>query len=402
MLEAHRTGLSSAVEGSIFAPAARARAEQLVNRTIPSMARGRRAFVLSDPPQNPIAYHALSHGMYARAVTILGNRASPRTRDTLRRLARATWLSMAPDGSTAYWGRSQGQGWTLSAAAYGLAATASSERSSAATDRRYHALAARALGRLRGYGVGPLGGHTIPALAQDQRGGLGALDPYAHTPEYAGLSLVFLNWAIPLLPRGRAEGMIAADRPMAAVLSGGSGRFATVRRGRIWFAARQGAGDLRYDFGPVAAQRLGARGWRDVIPYRPTGESSYDSAGPVLLSGGGPGLPVGHAIRVARNGRVTVRGGFRRRKRWLRKGVKFSIRPTSCGVEVAVRGRRGDRYQFSAFFPGKPSRNAARFNLPIQSSSTAGGYHSASHARLSRRRFVVEARRAQWVTMELC
>ena len=150
-----------------------------------------------------------------------------------------------------------------------------------------------------------------------------------------------------------------------------------------------------------------------MIPYRPNGGRSYDSAGPVLLNAGGPGLPVGHAIRVARDGQVTVRGGFRRRRRWLRQGVKFSIRPTTCGVEMAVRGRGGDRYEFSAFFRGtsrpaigarqaRSGRQVARFNLPIRASSTARGYHSASHARLTRGRFVVEPRRAQWVSMELC
>jgi len=319
---------------------------------------------------------------------------------------------MAPDGSVAYWGRSQGQSWTQSAAAYGLAATARERGSPAGADRRYYALAARALGRLRDYGVGPRGGHIIPALGHDRRGGVRALDPYARTPEYAGLTLIFLNWAIPLLPPGQARGRIAADRPLAAVLSEGSGRFATIRRGRVWFAAREGAGNLRYDFGPVAAQRLERGRWRDVIPYRPKGGRAYDSAGPVLQSAGGRGLPVGYATRVTRDGRVVVRGGFRRRD-WLRKGVEFVVQPTSCGVEVAVQGRAGDRYEFSAFFRGdarpaigerraRSDGEVAVFNLPIRSSSIERGYHSASDAWLTRGRFAVEARRNQWVSMELC
>lgn len=411
VLEAQRTGLRSPVYGSVLGSAARARAVRLVNQTIPSMAAGSSAYVLSDPDQNPIAYHALSHAIYARAVRLLGRDASWRARRALGRLARATWLSMAPDGSVAYWGRSQGQSWALSAAAYGLALTARERGSVAGSDRKYYALAGRALRRLRAYGVGPRGGHIIPALGNDPRGGARALDDYANAPEYAGLTLIFLNWAIPLLPPGQTGGEIAADRPLAAVLNGGSGRFATVRRARVWFSAREQAGNLRYDFGPIAAQRLERDGWRDVIPYRPKG-GGYDSAGPVLLSPSGRGLPVGDATRVSRDGRVLVRGGFRRRG-WLRKGAKFLIQPTSCGVEVAVRGRAGDRYEFSAFFRGsarpaigerraRSGGEVAAFNLPIRSSSITRGYHSASDPWLTRGRFVLEARREQWVSMELC
>ena len=412
VLEAQRSGLRSPVQGSVLGSTARARAVRLINVTIPSIAGGSSAYVLSDPAQNPIAYHALSSAMYARAVRLLGGHASWRARRTLRQLARASWLGMAPDGSVAYWGRSQGQSWAQAAAAYGLSATARERGSPTWADRRYYALAARALRRLRAYRVGPRGGHIIPALGQDRAGGVDALDPYARAPEYAGLTLVFLNWAIPLLPRHDAGGRIASDRPLAAVLSEGSGRFATVRRGRVWFAAREGAGNLQYDFGPVAAQRMERGQWREVIPYRPRGGHGYDSAGPVLRSARGAALPVGYATRVTGDGRVVVRGGFRGRG-WLRRGVRFVIQPTSCGVEVAVRGRSGDSYEFSAFFRGRASpavgerrvrsgRETVVFNVPIRSWSLKRGYHSASDAWLTRGRFVVESRRAQWISMELC
>ena len=224
-------GFSPAVEGSIFAPAARARAEQLVNRTIPSMASGRRAFVLSDPPQNPIAYHALSYGMYARAVALLGSRASA---------SNARHAAAAREGNLTHHGARRQHGVLGALPGAGLDAVGGGLRARgdrpAARDRRRPPTAGTTRSRRArwvacGYGVGPRGGHTIPALGQDQRAGLSALDPYAHTPEYAGLSLVFLNWAIPLLPRGQAGETTAADRSTTAVLSGGSGRFATVRRG---------------------------------------------------------------------------------------------------------------------------------------------------------------------------
>ena len=290
VLEAQRTALRSPVFGSVLGGAARARAVRLVNQTIPSMAAGRPAYVLSDPGSSPIAYHALSYAMYARAVLLLGRHASWRARRTLPRLARASWLSMAPDGSVAYWGRSQGQSWTLSATAYGLAVSAREHGFAGRSDPKYHALAARALRRLRAYGVGPRGGHIIPALAQDRRGAVRALDPYAHGPEYAGLTLVFLNWAIPLLPAGQAGGRVAADRPLGSVLSAGSGRFATVRRGSVWFAARERGGNLRYDFGPAAVQRLERGGWRDVIPYRPTTGSAATAPGRCCEAPAGAGF----------------------------------------------------------------------------------------------------------------
>ena len=115
---------------------------------------------------------------------------------------------------------------------------------------------------------------------------------------------------------------------------------------------------------------------------------------------------------MTREGRLVVRGGFRRRG-WLRKGVTFVIQPTSCGVEVAVYGRAGERYEFSAFFRGnarpaigeRRARSGAQvvaFNLPIRSTSVGRGYHSASDAWLTRGRFVVEAPRDEWVRMELC
>jgi|SRR5215218_3868367 len=290
VLEAQRTGLRSPIWGSVLGGAARARAVRLVNETIPSLAGGRSAYVLSDPGPNPIAYHALSYAMYARAVRLLGRHASWRARRTIRQLARASWLATAPDGSVAYWERSQGQSWTLSATAYGLAVSARERGSPARSDRRYHALAARALGRLRAYGVGPRGGHIIPALGQDRRGAVRALDPYAHGPGYAGLALVFLNWAIPLLPADRAGGRVAADRPLGSVLSAGSGRFATVRRGSVWFAARERGGNLRYDFGPAAVQRLERGGWRDVIPYRPTTGSAATAPGRCCEAPAGAGF----------------------------------------------------------------------------------------------------------------
>jgi hypothetical protein len=91
----------------------------LINRRIPAMARKNavatpigRAFVLSDPPDNPLAYQGLSFGYYARAIQMLGDDASPAARRTLVQIARASLLVTAPDGDLAYFGRNQEECWT--------------------------------------------------------------------------------------------------------------------------------------------------------------------------------------------------------------------------------------------------------------------------------------------------
>jgi len=79
---------------------------------------------MSDPSANPIAYHHLTLGYFAHALTRL-RRTTPATRGALVRMARGTLTIIAPDGEAAYWGRSQGQAWTLVLGAYaGLTAMA--------------------------------------------------------------------------------------------------------------------------------------------------------------------------------------------------------------------------------------------------------------------------------------
>lgn len=46
----------------------------------------------------PLAYHALMLGFYARCLELLGRRASPAAWNVLEAAARASWLFAAPDG----------------------------------------------------------------------------------------------------------------------------------------------------------------------------------------------------------------------------------------------------------------------------------------------------------------
>ena len=412
VLELLRTGLRSRVPRAVLGSGrseARRRAVRLINRRIPAVA-SRPGFVLSDPGPSPTAYHALSYAMYARAVRLLGRRASRRSRALLRRLGRTTSHMVAPTGDLAYWGRSQAEKWTLSAAAYGLAATAREPGSRRASDRRYHALADRLLRRLRAYGAGPRGEWIVPSIRQNRALGRRSLDRYSHAPEYTGLALVYLNWAIPLLPRRSAVGRIAADRPMRAVIGHGRARFAVVRQRNLWFAVRErGTGGFRYDFGPIAAKRLESGVWRDIVPLRP---AAHGSTGPVLRSGRRRGTPLGTSMRVTRTGRVLIRGGFRWRNRWLRRRVRFVVEPTDC-LSLLVSARAGDRYDFSAFLPsgrphevgpfyGRVGDRGAVFSEPLTSARLRRGYASASHARLTRGRFSIRARSSRFVGMGIC
>ena len=77
VLELQRSGLKSRIEGSVIGNGrrrARNRVLRLINQAIPRMAAGKSGFVLSDPPSNPIAYHAFSFALYARAVRLRGAR----------------------------------------------------------------------------------------------------------------------------------------------------------------------------------------------------------------------------------------------------------------------------------------------------------------------------------------
>jgi hypothetical protein len=328
----------------------------------------------------------------------------------LRKLAWTTERMTAPTGDLAYWGRSQGMGWTLSSAAYGLAATARERGVSRAARRRYRAVADRLLGRLRAYGSGPRGEWIVPAIRQDPSA-RGAVDHYAHAPEYTGLALVYLNWTIPVLPRRSTAGGIPADRALRAVIGQGRSRFAVIRQGDLWYAVRKrGGGSFRYDFGLIAAKRREAGTWHDILPLRP---SVSGSTGPVLRLGARHALAVGSSIRVTPDGRVLIRGGFRfGRRRWLRRHVQFVVQATACGPQLLVSARSGDRYNFTAFFRGGERRSGANylsvgdqvvsFSAPLTWVQFSRSRPSPSDAHLTRTRFSLRASKSGFIAFSMC
>jgi hypothetical protein len=424
-----RTGDPHALVGPGFGRAYRIY-KRLINSTIPAVARrkgqtrrGLPTFLISDPPDYPLAYQGLAMGLYGQAVRELGGGASRAARQTLRRAANASWLLSGPDGDVGYFGRSMAESWAQSGTALGAETAARRGRASSGLQARYRALRDVTLGRLRdAYGDGPRGYAFIPALRQHGALGARALEPYAGAPSFAGLTLLQLEWTLDEMTGNRPTSAVASAHGLGTSLSRGESKFAVVRRGRNWFAVRAGQSlhrypnDLRYDFGLIAFKRGGfGRPWRDIIPLRPYTYRHRDSAGPVLRRGGVNGLPAGRTFRI-RRGQVTLHGGFRTTSgRWLRRHVRFRFVPTSCGVRVSWNGRRGDRYEYSSFLRGlrnAPQVSRAKVTDGVQDvtasprpgavSTDSRRYYSASDPRLRRVRMRWRLRSKRSVSVTTC
>jgi hypothetical protein len=367
VLAAVRTGLRSEVPGARLTTPVRARraAARLVNRRVPRIVDHRlvasidgrrlRGTVLSDPPANPLAYHALSTFYLAEAVRDLGRRAAPRARRALRESLDALSVLTSPDGDASWMGRGQQLAWVpaLTAAAM-VEGAAQVARRRPARAARYLAVARRAVRRLRERHLVDWGLRMLP----EPRTTTAGHDYYVHTVAYNGLALHALSRAADVarrLPALRRRAL-PAERRLAVADPRASGVAVSARRG-TWlgvhaFTPRHK--DLRYDAGLLALKVRGADGgWRDLLAPRPLTEGlpRVESAGPMLVRRGVPGLPSGDTIRVARSGAVVVRGAFRTAsERALRDGVTFTYRPAPGGATVAVDSvRKGDRYRLLLF-----------------------------------------------------
>ncbi len=375
--------------------AARAAAALVVNRRIPHVidhglrarigTRRLRGSVLSDPPADPLAYHALSSFMLSEAVTQLGPDAAPgalrANRDTLDALA----VLVAPDGDASYLGRGQDQVWvpalTAGALANGARDIALTEPARAGF---YLAAARRAIRRLARRHASP-SGLTLVGGARTTTDGI---DGYAHTVAYNGLALFGLTVAldaletIPAAPLGR----LPAARRLRVLDEDASG-LAVVSDRRVWLAVHRtgtNANDLRHDFGALALKRRTRHGWIDLLAPRPLTLLTAESGGPALIRHGVPIKPTGLEIDVGRR-TVSVRAGYRARGRWVRL-VRLHWRLTRTGARLKVSGaHRGDRFRMLAFTPagtgaaGRRRLLAAgarwRFDRPIRTARLPG-YHS--------------------------
>ncbi len=359
------TGVASTVPGTLLADPAAARriATIVVNRTVPAVMRPLQALagplrlnggVLSDPNDNPIAYHALSTFMLILATEELGAQTSASARLAVRHSLDALSVLMAPDGDVSYLGRGQGQVWVPALTA---AALLKGARSLATTDparaARYLAGAQQALQQLATIHQAPYGFLVVPGARTTVNG----LDFYVNTLAYNGLTMFGLQVAA-----DAAEGMPplpAVPPPSHAPLrvhdpeGSGLGILAT---GQHWMAVNSRGRerrDLRYDFGLAGLRLRQADGsWRSLLAPRPlTGFPVGLSAGPTLRRGGRVGLPQSQRMRVG-PAAIRIGGGYKRNNtfRWQRRRASMKYALIPGGVRLTVGGvRRKESYTFLVF-----------------------------------------------------
>ena len=159
-------------------------------RTVEAGAR-RSGTVLSDPPSDPLAYHALSAFMLDIAVRELGPEASKSARRARLATMEALAVFLSPDGDVSWLGRGQAQVWVPALAAAALVAGA---RAHPARAPRYLGAARVALRRLeRLHATRDRGFDVVPGAPE--RTTTNGIDPYVHTVAYNGLTLFGLGVA---------------------------------------------------------------------------------------------------------------------------------------------------------------------------------------------------------------
>jgi hypothetical protein len=392
-LELLATGVESARDPTELRAAALAE----VGEREPQFSRGSARIVGADPVEGlgllsdtgswPLAYHALSAAFMGRSIELLGDDAPPAAREALRRSSTALAGFMAPDGTVAYVGRRQEDLWSL-AAAIATAELAAAHGDGGAVDAaRDHAVADRALERIRErYPLTPKGLPIVPRSGPDAF----AEDGVDGNPmTFNGLALYLLNVAADAAPAKADASSLPADGDGAFVDAEQNG-FATVRRGDVWFAVHGRAvpPDLRNDFGLVAAKwRSPAGGWVDVVPPRPFEYSRNETAGPVVKRAGQRLVPGGR-VSLRRGGVVAVDGPV---------PVRFA--PSERGVRISLRAQAGDVVTYTAYLP---AGSAAAYAVePRGRVRVKRGFASCCAARVVARRHSVRVRSARVVSFEV-
>jgi hypothetical protein len=412
VLELTATGLTSGEPGSVLTDrvASHRQAAELVKRVVPRLSHGRStrvpggaAALLVDTPTGHLAYQGLSLGFYARALKLLGTAAGVEARATLRRAARASIALSAPDGDTAFVGRSQEQSWALTLTAFGALRAADGVRAS--ERRELAALARRSLRRLELlHPVRSFGTAITPALGQDFEAARPGLDGYADGAGFSGLTLLGLLWAAEEPQPSFAR---APARHGNALLKAGRGDLAVVRSPGMWWAVRRTADPrcgLRCDFGLVALKvRRGDGTFADVIRARPRAPGT---AGPVLLRGRRRLEPAGVVMR--RRGRSLIVGA-----RLGRRYARFRFLPGRCGPVMSWPVRRGDLFEYSTYLPAGSRLRRRRDGLQggglrlrsraqLRARATGERLVSGAEATLTRSRVLVRAGRSGALRIEHC
>ncbi len=247
------------------------RTDSAVART--GSAQIERGGILSDPPRNPLAYHALSAAFLGRAVEELDHGTPPRTLSAFERTNRALLALAAPDGDLSWFGRGQGQVWVRAVAAEAAARAARRAPGGSPTRTRALALVAQELSFLRTQQSTADGAlELVPGASTAEEIKARGIDTYATMRGYNGLAVDALD-RIPALLTG-VEGT-ASSLPSAregAVRAPEQAGIAALTRGGTWVAIggrSRDKTDARYGSGILALQRRDGDTWRPQIPGRP-------------------------------------------------------------------------------------------------------------------------------------
>ncbi len=359
------------------------------------------AGILSDPPANPLAYHALSTMMLGHALAALDRAAPRRVRVAFFRSTQALVGLMAPDGNVAYIGRGQGQVWTVAATVDALSIAAARTKSPRWRGR-YLVGAQLALRRLQAlYPVASWGLALVPRPVDDAgSGNYEGIDGYANVLTYNGLAL----WALTDAARALSRLPATLVQPVPSTTNGvfldpSHTKFAAVTDGNLWFAIHgtdSNPADARYGFGLVAAEERTRTGWESILPYPPL-TFTPTPGGPALLLGSRVLVPIGRRITARASGGVAITGrwGISARTAPRRSDTVWRYRPTAAGKGVTLTfvAKPRQRYQFEVWFalgshlaassagltvkePGGFSRSYM-LNGPVSVSFVSRVYHSA-------------------------
>jgi hypothetical protein len=228
--------------------------------------------LVSDSPDWPLAYHALSSALLARMIAFSPRAQRARLGTALRAAVQTSGLLVAPDGDLAYSGRSTLQPWTLSTAAYAALVAARLPGVPSAEANADRALGRALIARLADSYVTNDGRVMLtPSMLSDPARGIDALDSYAAEVSYAGLTLLGLEWAA-----RESDRLTGAAPPLNEVWGRqGPASFFALRAAGLWTVLKGTRGaeaDRRSDLGPIAAKQVKTSGeWEWVIPPRPGG-----------------------------------------------------------------------------------------------------------------------------------
>jgi hypothetical protein len=229
--------------------------------------------LLSDPPRDPLAYHALSTMMLGELNAALGDDVPKASQRAFGRAARGLLALAAPDGDLSWFGRGQGQVWVPAVVA-DAAAQAAAVTTSASLRGRFLALAEASLTRLKTlYGIGPAGFPLVPGAIDGEILLTRGVDSYATTRGYNGLAVDALDRASAVLQR--VEGT-ATDVPSTLTgisRSPNQAGVATLTKGSLWVAVAgksRAPEDARYGSGLLSMEHRDPTGaWSAIVPGRP-------------------------------------------------------------------------------------------------------------------------------------